>query len=488
MTGYRILHVAAEVTPLMKTGGLADVAQALPGALRALGHDARVLMPGYGGALKRARAVGEVRLVAHWGSARLLETELEGGCPLWLYETPEFAQRGEYPFGDAAGVPWADNAERFDEFARVAVALADDALGLGWRADVVHGHDWHAGLVPVHLQLARVPAASVFTIHNLAYPGLFDLATRARLGLPGWLEHWQALEFRELLSFIKGGLVFSDRVTTVSETYAGEICTPDRGEGLDGVLAARGADLVGIVNGIDTQAWDPAADPQVPVSFDADEPMGKAQARRALLAETDLEAGADVPVVAYVGRLAQQKGVDTLLAALDGIVDLPAVLIVLGAGEPALERGLAQAMERRPDRVRATIGFDEGFAHRLYAGADMLIVPSHFEPCGLSQLNAMRYGTIPVVHRTGGLAETVVDASETARADGSATGFQFDELTPEAVVAALARAYALFGEPERWRDLMVSAMRRDSSWSRSARAYGALYDEALDTRRRRLPP
>jgi starch synthase len=339
----------------------------------------------------------------------------------------------------------------------------------------------------VHLQLARVPAASVFTIHNLAYQGLFDLASRARLGLPGWLEHWQALECRELLSFIKGGLVFSDRVTTVSETYAGEIRTPARGEGLDGVLAGRGADLVGIVNGIDTETWNPATDPCLAAHYDAANPGRKAEARRALLAEFGLEARADVPVIAHVGRLAQQKGVDTLLAALDGIADLPAVVVVLGAGEPALEWELAQAMERRPERIRATIGFDEGLAHRIYAGADMLIVPSHFEPCGLSQLNAMRYGTIPVVHRTGGLAETVVDASEAALADGSATGFQFDEVTPEAVVAALERARDTFRKADRWRRLVAAAMRRDSSWTRSARTYAALYEEAMDGRRRFLP-
>lgn len=488
MTERRILHVAAEVMPLMKTGGLGDVAQALPTALRALGHDARVLMPAYGAAIEHARGAGELRVAAQWGTARLLETELPGGCPLWLYETPAFLQRGEYPYAAPDGAPWPDNAECFDQLARVAAAVADDALGLGWRADVVHGHDWHAGLLPVHLQLARVPAASVFTIHNLAYQGLFGIDVRAHLGLPAWLDHWQALEYGGLLSFMKGGLVFADRITTVSETYASEIRTAPRGEGLEGVLAERGADLVGIVNGIDTEAWDPARDPHLPAAYDADDSGGKAEARRALLAETGLEAAAGVPVVAYVGRLARQKGVDTLLAALERIVELPAAVVVLGTGETDLQRELERAAAARPGRIHAAIGFDEGLAHRVYAGADLLVMPSHYEPCGLAQLNAMRYGTIPVVHRTGGLAETVTDATENALADGSATGFQFDEVTSAALVSALQRAHELFNRPDDWRRLVTAAMHRDSSCVRSARAYATLYEEAISARRRYLPP
>lgn len=487
MAKRRILHVAAEVMPLMKTGGLGDVAAALPAAQHGLGDDVRVLMPGYGGAIERARAGGELRVVAQWGSARLLETTLPGGCPLWLYETAEFGSRGEYPYGAPDGTPWADNAERFDEFARVAASVADDALGIGWRADVVHGHDWHVGLLPVHMQLARVPAASVFTIHNLAYQGLFDMAVRTRLGLPGWLEHWQALEFRELFSFIKGGLVFADRVTTVSETYAQEICTPALGEGLEGVLAARGADLVGIANGIDTDLWNPARDPYLPAAYSADDPSGKATARQALLDEAGLEADAATPVIAYVGRLSEQKGIDALLAAMKHIMALPAAVVVLGAGDPRLERELEWAQARWPGQVQVTLGFDEGLAHRIYAGADMLVMPSRFEPCGLAQLNAMRYGTIPVVHRTGGLAETVDDASEDALAQRNATGFQFDEVTPEALVEVLRRAHRLFNDPQRWQRLVRAAMRRDSSWSRSARAYGEVYEQALGARRRFLP-
>ena len=484
----RILHVAAEVQPLIKTGGLADVAGALPDALHALGADVRVLMPGYGGALDRARASGPLRVAAEWPGARLLETALPGGCVLWLYETEAFAARGTRPYDREDGTPWPDNAERFDELARVATALADDALGLDWRPDVVHAHDWHTGLLPVHLQLARVPAASLFTIHNLAYQGLFPLATRAGLGLPGWLEHWQALEFRGYFSFIKGGIAFADRVTTVSETYASEITTPAFGEGLEGLLAARGSDLVGIANGIDTGHWNPANDPTLPAAYDADDPRGKHAARRSLLVETGLKADDHTPVVACVGRLAAQKGVDVLLAALDELLALPVTLVVLGSGDPALRRRLEQAAHAHPRHVHARFAFDEAFAHRLYAGADMLVMPSRFEPCGLAQLNAMRYGTIPVVRRTGGLVDTVTDTTPATLADGRATGFQFDQAAPGALVAAVRRAREYFTAPDTWQHLVRQAMRRDSSWTRSARAYLDLYEQAIPARHRHNLP
>jgi len=483
----RILHVAGEVYPFLKTGGLADVVGALPDALHTLGFDVRVLMPGYGAALERARNEGPLDVVAHWHDGRLLASTLPRGCPIWFYETEAFTERWGNPYDNPAGYPWADNADRFDELARVGAALADDAMGVGWRPDVVHAHDWHTGMLPVHLQLARVPAASVFTIHNLAHQGLFELPARERLGLPGWVEHWQALEFQGLLSFMKGGIGFSDKVTTVSHTYAREIRTPASGEGLDGLLAWRGADLVGIANGIDTDTWDPATDPTLPATYTADAPEGKAAARQALLQETGLRAGARTPILAFVGRLAAQKGIDVLVDAIDDLIALPAAVVLLGSGDPAVRTRLEAAAKRHPSKVHATFAFDEPYAHRLYAGADMLVMPSRFEPCGLSQLNAMRYGTIPVVQRTGGLIETVTDFTETGLADGRATGFQFDGISTTALVAAVRRARSQFLRQARWRQLVGNAMRRDVSWTRSARAYAALYEEARDVRRRRFP-
>lgn len=478
----RVLHVAAEVFPLLKTGGLADVAGALPDALHAVGADVRVLMPGYGAAVEQARQAGPVRVAAEWPDGRLLQTALPGGCPLWLYETDAFAARGERPFDQSPGVPWPDNAERFDEFARVATALADNQLGLEWRADIVHAHDWHAGLVPVHMQLARVPAATVFTIHNLAYQGLFPLSTRAALGLPGWLEHWEALEFHGQLSFIKGGIAFADRVTTVSATYAEEITTPALGAGLDGLLASRRADLSGITNGIDMAAWNPATDSALPAHFDVERPQDRRTVRANLLDEVGFDVEAETPILAYIGRLAEQKGVDLLVDALEDIVALPAAVIVLGSGDPLLEDALQGVAERHPTRVHCRFGFDEAFAHRIYGGADMLLMPSRFEPCGLGQLYAMRYGAIPVVHSTGGLAETVVDTTPTTLAEGRATGFRFDGPNVTALLSALERATAHFHDAASWRRIVDCAMRRDSSWTRSAHQYLALYDNARSRR------
>ncbi|MEF8833942.1 MAG: glycogen synthase GlgA [Halofilum sp. (in: g-proteobacteria)] len=485
---HRVLHVAAEVQPLIKTGGLADVAGALPEALHTLGKDIRILMPGYGGTLERARATARLHTIVEWPGARLQETQLPGGCRIWLYETPAFRRRAGNPYDDPQGAPWPDNAERFDEFARVAAAIADDTLGLDWRPEIVHAHDWHTGLVPVHMQLARAPAATVFTIHNLAYQGLFPLATRDALGLPGWLDHWEALEFDGRMSLIKGGIGFADRLTTVSGTYAREITTPAFGAGLEGLLASRGTDLVGIANGIDTHQWNPARDPALPTPYDADQPAGKREARGALLRETGLQADETMPVIAYIGRLAEQKGVDLLVEALARIIARPAVVIVLGSGDPVLRDALRRASGARPDRVFTRFDFDEAFAHRIYGGADMLLMPSRFEPCGLSQLNAMRYGTIPIVRRTGGLAETVVDTDRTTLADGIATGFQFDGDDADSLAAAVRRACDCFAEPATWAALIDHAMRRDSGWARSARAYRALYRDTLNARHRHLPP
>jgi len=482
----RILQVAAEVQPFIKTGGLADVAGALPDALHALGHDVRVLMPGYGAALERARAHGPIETVHAWPNARLLAGRLPGGCIAWFYETPEFTARGGHPYDRPDATPWPDNAQRFAEFSRAAAALADDALGLGWRPDVVNAHDWHTALMPVYMMLARVPAASVFTIHNLAYQGLFEHAWFARLGMPGWLEHWQALEFRGQLCFMKGGIGFADKVSTVSQVYADEIRTPAFGEGMDGLLAHRGADLVGIVNGIDTAAWDPEHDPHIAAAYGPGALEGKAVARAALLEETGLQAGPRTPVLAYVGRLAEQKGVDLLLGALDDLLRLPAAVIILGAGDPRLAEALREAARLHPKRLHVTIGFDEAQAHRIYAGADMLAMPSRFEPCGLGQINAMQYGTIPVVRRTGGLAETVIDITPETLADGSATGFVFTDETANALLGAVQRARRLFLKSRQWRQLIDNAMARDPSWTRSARRYAELYRSALGHRRRFL--
>jgi len=486
----RVLYVAAEAHPWIKTGGLADVAGALPAALRALGHDVRVLLPGYGAAMTRAEelevdAPAAVAGPDNAGSA-LLATRTVDGVPVWFDDRPAFRARMDNPYSAADGQPHPDNAEAFAAFARTAARIAGDDLGLGWQADIVHINDWHTGLVPAWLMLARVPAASVFTIHNLAFQGAFPAHMMEPLGLPAWLNHWQALAHHDEFSFMKGALVFADRITTVSATYAEEILQPARGEGLDGVLRHRQEHLHGIVNGIDTRAWDPARDRHIAHNYDASDARDKSANRDALTAELGLDAGRNTPILAWVGRLATQKGADLLLAALAKLLALPACVVILGSGDARIERSLRTAARKHPGRLHVRTGFDEAFAHRLYAGADMLLMPSRFEPCGLAQLNAMRYGTIPIVHATGGLAETVVDAGRTTLAKNTATGFQFHEPTAAALVARCRDAVAMFRDDTQWQSLVRAAMARDSSWARSAEMHVDVYRQALADRLRVL--
>ncbi len=484
----RVLYVAAEAHPWIKTGGLADVAGALPAALRALGHDVRVLLPGYGAAIARAAELGATALqpVADDGDRALLATQTADHVPVWFDHHPAFQARLGNPYTTADGRPHPDNAEAFAAFARTAARIAGDDFGLGWQADVVHINDWHTGLVPTWLMLARVPAASVFTIHNLAFQGAFPAPIMDTLGLPAWLNHWQALAHHDELSFMKGALMFADRLTTVSATYANEILEPARGEGLDGVLRHRREHLHGIVNGIDTQVWDPATDPYIAHTYDTRATAGKGANREALCAEIGLDADSATPVMAWVGRLTTQKGADLLLSALPQLLALRACVVVLGNGEAHVERSLRAAAREHPSRVHLHVGFDEAFAHRLYAGADMLLMPSRFEPCGLAQLNAMRYGTVPVVHATGGLAETIIDADQEALARCAATGFQFHEPTAAALLARCRDAVTMFRDAPTWQALMRAAMARDSSWARSAEMHVDVYQQAQGERLRVL--
>lgn len=472
----RILFVAAEVHPYIKVGGLADVAAGLPAALARLGHDVRVLVPATAAGLRAARVAGAKPLtglrLAH--GTRLFEAPLAGRrARAWLLDSPGLRARRDTPYQDQAGRAYRDDAARYDELARLAAGLAAGRLGLAWRPDVVHGNEWHAGLVPVHMLLARAPAASVFTIHNLGYQGIFSAAQFTALGLPGWLWHAEALEFNGRMNFMKAGLMFSDRLTAVSPGYAREILTPQFGAGLDGVLRRRAADLDGILNGIDTDIWDPAQDSALAARFDAAHFHRRQQNRAALCQEFGLPQAGDM-LIGLVTRLVPQKGVDLLLAALPALLQLPLRFVVLGSGDAPLEAALADAARRYPQRLGLRLGQHEALAHRLYAGSDALLMPSRFEPCGLSQMYAMRYGALPIVRRTGGLADTVEDG---------VTGFVFDAAAPAALAACVQRALAAYQRPREWRRLQLRAKHRDFSWDRSARAYQRVYALAQRTRR-----
>ncbi|HEX9050534.1 MAG TPA: glycogen synthase GlgA [Anaeromyxobacter sp.] len=470
----QILFVASEVAPWSKTGGLGDVAGALPRALAARGHSVHVVAPRYG--FVDAEAAGFERrdaAVRVRGEATTLWVK-EGRPTVSLVEHERFfgARRGLY---GEAGHDYGDNAERFAWFARAALAVPSASR---LRPRVVHANDWQAGLCPWLLrhEHAQDPALSgaraVFTIHNLAYQGVFPKQVVPFLGLPWDAFRLDALEFHDQLSFMKAGLSFADALTTVSPTYAREILTPEGGQGLDPVLRHRRADLHGILNGIDADAWDPAADPHLPASYTARDLGGKGACKAALQRELGLPARPDVPLVGMVSRLVDQKGIDLVVASLEGLLARDVQLAVLGSGSRAYEEAFARVARARPSQVAARIGFDEGLAHRIEAGADTFLMPSRFEPCGLNQMYSLRYGTPPIVRAVGGLDDTVEDFDGWTRG----TGFKFRDYTPQALLLAVRRALDAWRDRRAWRGLVVRGMAQDFSWDRSARSYEALYE------------
>jgi starch synthase len=473
-----ILFVASEVAPLSKTGGLGDVAGALPAALAALGHAVSVVSPRYG-TIDAARHGFQAvhRAIRVRGEHTTVWARRQGNLAHYLVEHDHFfgSRRGLYGEGPQE---YGDNAERFAFLCRGALE-APAAFGL--RPQVLHLNDWQTGLAAwllrhEHAQDAVLAGTrSVFTIHNLAYQGVFRKEVLPALGLPWEVFRLDAMEFHDRLNLMKAGLVFSDALTTVSPSYAREIQTPEGGEGLDGLLRARSRDLSGILNGIDHQEWDPATDPHLPAHFDARRLAGKHACKRALQEEMGLPVRPEVPLVAMVGRLADQKGVDLVLAALPELMRRELQLVLLGSGRRDWEEAFAQAAREHPHRLAARLGFDEGLAHRIEAGADIFLMPSRFEPCGLNQLYSLRYGTVPVVRRVGGLADTVQDF------DGwkQGTGFVFADYDPRAMLAALRRAKEAFRDKRAWGAIARRGLALDFSWGRSAALYEALYDGLL---------
>ena len=487
----KILYVTSEAYPLIKTGGLGDVAGSLPAALQAQGHDVVLIMPAYRDALDFMENLELVcALHVHGGHAKLLQGRFPSTqVKIWLVDAPELFDRPGNPYLDAQGYPWGDNAQRFALFARVTVALAQDRAGISWKPDVVHCNDWQSGLVPALLKLETQrltlesrPPAIVFTIHNLAYQGLYPYETFVNLGLPHHLWSYEALEFYGQLSFMKGGLVFSDRINTVSSTYAQEIQTPEFGAGLDKLLTHRRAVLSGILNGIDDRHWDPNSDPHLVKRYGADSLEDKVTNKTELLKSCGFSQSENWPLIAMIGRLVEQKGVDLVLDALPRLVQLPLRMITLGTGEARYERMLQEWSRRFPDKLQVHIGFDENLAHQIEAGADILLMPSRFEPCGLNQMYSLRYGTVPVVRRTGGLADTVVDISRESLQAGLATGVSFSGSDGAALFKALQRVLTYYEDKQIWRKLQQTGMYQDFSWQRSATQYLELYRLALQMR------
>jgi starch synthase len=465
----KLMFATPEASPHIQTGGLGEVSGSLPKALARLGCDVRLVMPAYGAlkaALPRLRYLRPLAVPGFDEPCALLGLPLESGLELWLVDCPPLFDRPGGPYADATGRDWPDNARRFAYYCHAVAALAvDDA----WRADVVHSHDWPAALVPALLSLHPRRPRTVFTIHNLAFLGLCDRASFQHLHLPPDWWHSERLEFFGQCSLLKGGLVFADRITTVSPTYAGEILTPEHGHGLDGLLRNRAGDLSGILNGIDVEVWNPATDPSLAVNYTAQDLRGRHANRRMLQQISGLPENDDCFLLGVVSRLTEQKGIDLILDALAATgPDVQGV--ILGSGDSYFEQAALALAAREPARIACRIGYDARLSHQLFAGADAFLMPSRFEPCGLAQMYSQRYGAVPIVRRTGGLADSVRDL-DTAEP----TGVVFDEPTSPALVAAIERAAAAFREPARWRRLQLNCMAVDHSWAHSAAEYRALY-------------
>ncbi len=481
-TQMRVLHVASECYPLIKTGGLADVVGALPGALAQVGVSARVFLPNYPMVAKAVTSARAAMKVADLfgGPASVLKARGPDGLTLYLLDAPHLFDRPGNPYLGPDGKDWSDNPLRFAALAKMAARFAANPAG-NWRPDIVHAHDWQAALVPAYLRAAKIPKRrqamprTVMTIHNMAFQGLMPAKDRAVLGLPAAMFTDSGMEYYGQVSFLKAGLVYADHLTTVSPTYARETRTEEFGMGLHGVLRERADAYTGILNGVDINVWDPETDPLIAAPYSRARRAGKARNKAALQTAFGLPQNKRAPLFAVVSRLTEQKGLDLLLDVLPMIADRGGQLAVLGSGDARLEAGFRAAAKARPDHVGVQIGYDEPLSHLIQAGSDILLVPSRFEPCGLTQLYALRYGTVPLVARTGGLADTVIDANDAALATGTATGIQFAPVTVEALAFALERAFDLVADARVWRKLTSRAMAHPVSWGKSAEVYGALY-------------
>lgn len=480
----RILFVASEAYPLIKTGGLADVAGALPAALAELGEDVRLMLPAY---YRTAEKLTHKRFVTEIGTVlgrriRLIEGRMpDSGIIVDLVECPSLFERNGNPYTCSDGHDWPDNYERFAVLSWAAATVAIGGKARDWQADIIHTNDWQTGLASAYLRLWHVMKGngnkekrpvSVFTVHNLAFQGCFPSRIMERIGLPLDMFSINGVEFYGDVSYLKSGLYYSDHITTVSPTYAYEIQTDQQaGRGLQGLLLARANDLTGILNGEDEHRWDPSADPAIHYPFTVQNMQGKALDKTDLQCELDLQVITDAPLFAVISRLTEQKGIDLILGAISCITTRGGQLVILGAGDSCLEAACLAAAESHQGQVAVHIGMDEVLAHRIQAGSDVLLMPSRFEPCGLSQMYAMRYGTLPLVRHTGGLADTIVDASDLERG----TGFFFEMATLPEFLVAVCRAFDLYQNRTVWQVVQRHAMEQDFSWRQSAEHYRRLY-------------
>jgi glycogen/starch synthases, ADP-glucose type len=477
-----VLFITPEIYPLNKTGGLGDVSAALPPALRRLKIDVRLLIPGYPrvlSGLKNKQKIAEFRNQFPFPPSTLLSAKLPLGAsaflPTFIIDCPVLYNREGGPYVDSAGQDWPDNALRFGLLSKIGAVLASDASPLVWRPRVVHCNDWQSGLVPAYLHFHKgKKAASLMSIHNLAFQGVFPPDTVAQLGLPVESFDINGLEYYGDMSFLKAGLYYSDHISTVSPTYAEEIQTAPLGFGMEGLLAARREHISGIINGIASE-WNPATDRYITQNYAITNLAAKAHNKTALQQLMGLAAEPHIPLFGAVGRFTYQKGYDLLLQVAAQLTEIPAQLVILGSGETALEQEFARLAKNYPGKMAVRIGFDEKLAHLIEAGADSFLMPSRFEPCGLNQMYSQRYGTPPLVHATGGLRDTVVDCTPAALADKSASGFSFHDMTADGFLNAIRRVAAAYHDKSVWCRLKKNGMTKDFSWHSSAAAYRQIY-------------
>jgi starch synthase len=474
----KILFVTSEAHPLIKTGGLADVAGSLPKALAGLEQDVRLVMPNYQDIkhTETPRYICTLRVDNR--DVNILETHLpDTNVPVWLVDYRPFFDYPGNPYMDEHGNPWSNIADRFALFCRIATEIAMDRAYLNWQPDIIHCNDWQSGLIPALLSLEEEAPATVFTIHNMAYQGLFPASAFYALNLPGKLWKTDGVEFHGMLSFIKGGLAFADRITTVSPTYAKEIQTPEFGYGMEGLLSHRHEDLSGILNGMDLEQWDPASDAHIVQTYTPSSLKLKKLNKTALQERMNLPVDENIPVFGLISRLVEQKGIDLLLGCLPHMTKLPLQFVLLGSGDKSIELKLQNFANLYPEKIAVTIGYNEQLAHQIEAGVDVFLMPSRFEPCGLNQMYSQRYGTIPIVRETGGLADTIVDALPTTIANGTASGISFSDPVSGALLEAIKRTLVLYDGKSNWRRIQQITMKKDFSWENSANQYLALYNE-----------
>lgn len=482
MAELKVLFATSEVAPLIKTGGLADVSRALPAALRAIGADVRVLVPGYSPVIAQ---LGDHQTVANltdlpgFPPSRLLAATMADGLPLLVLDCPQFYRREGGPYQDALGQDWADNALRFGLLSRVAAILGCTASPLAWQPDLLQCNDWQTGLAPAYLNFAPDAVPSVIAIHNLAFQGNFPPDTVQQLDLPASCYSIDGIEFYGNMSFLKAGLVYADHITTVSPNYAKEIQHEPLGFGLQGLLAQRSNSLTGILNGIDTDEWNPATDIHLARRYDRADMAGKAADKEALQIRMALDVDPGIPLLGVVSRFTHQKGLDLLLEIAPRLAALPVQLAMLGTGDAKIQEAALALAQDHPGRIGAVIGFSESLSHQIEAGADLFVMPSRFEPCGLNQMYSQRYGTPPVVHATGGLVDSVVDCTSATLQGGTASGFVFRGMTADKLYAAIKRAVSVYHDAGKWATLVDCCMGKELGWKSSAEAYLALYRKLL---------